>query len=152
MSHDRWFVSRLATRILELTPEGFSDYPGSYEEYVASCGDDHLDVDTATLRQRRSRKRGDSRVTGRRKSEAAGRRRRRDLELRRDVVTAAIQKGENRIEEINQFFCKEGFFENETPERVRSLEEEQQRHRNEVERLMAEWEEIENELEDDTSD
>ena len=36
ISHDREFVSSLATRIIELTPEGVIDYSGSYEEYLRS--------------------------------------------------------------------------------------------------------------------
>ncbi len=35
VSHDRWFVSRLATRILEITPEGIRDFKGSYDEFLA---------------------------------------------------------------------------------------------------------------------
>ena len=35
VSHDRWFVSRLATRIVSLTPEGARDFAGGYEEYLA---------------------------------------------------------------------------------------------------------------------
>lgn len=34
VSHDRDFVSSLATRIIELTPEGINDYSGTYEEYL----------------------------------------------------------------------------------------------------------------------
>src|SRR6185369_7086532 len=35
VSHDRWFVSELATRIIELTPAGPNDFPGTYAEYLA---------------------------------------------------------------------------------------------------------------------
>ncbi len=38
VSHDREFVSSLATRIIELTPEGIVDYHGSYEAYLKSQG------------------------------------------------------------------------------------------------------------------
>lgn len=34
ISHDREFVSSLANRIIELTPDGVIDYEGSYEEYL----------------------------------------------------------------------------------------------------------------------
>ena len=34
VSHDREFVSSLATRILELTPNGIVDYHGTYEDYL----------------------------------------------------------------------------------------------------------------------
>ena len=36
VSHDREFVSSLATRIIELTPNGIVDYHGTYEEYLVS--------------------------------------------------------------------------------------------------------------------
>ena len=36
VSHDREFVSSLATRIIEMKPEGLVDFNGSYEEYLRS--------------------------------------------------------------------------------------------------------------------
>jgi len=38
VSHDREFVSSLATRILEFTEEGIVDYQGTYEDYLRSQG------------------------------------------------------------------------------------------------------------------
>src|SRR5512143_3724881 len=38
VSHDRQFVSSLATRILEITPEGVEFYLGTYDEYLHSKG------------------------------------------------------------------------------------------------------------------
>ncbi|WP_220718089.1 ABC-F family ATPase [Agarivorans litoreus] len=38
VSHDREFVSSLATRIIEMTPEGIVDFHGTYEEYLKSQG------------------------------------------------------------------------------------------------------------------
>jgi ATPase subunit of ABC transporter with duplicated ATPase domains len=38
VSHDREFVSSIATRILELTPTGIADYAGAYEDYLKSQG------------------------------------------------------------------------------------------------------------------
>ena len=34
VSHDREFVSSLATRIIEISAKGISDYHGNYEEYL----------------------------------------------------------------------------------------------------------------------
>jgi ATPase subunit of ABC transporter with duplicated ATPase domains len=36
VSHDREFVSSLATRIIELTPDGIVDFNGNYEDYLNS--------------------------------------------------------------------------------------------------------------------
>jgi ATPase subunit of ABC transporter with duplicated ATPase domains len=38
VSHDRQFVSSLATRIIDLRPEGIVDFKGSYEDYLRSQG------------------------------------------------------------------------------------------------------------------
>ncbi|MEH6650055.1 MAG: ABC-F family ATPase [Motiliproteus sp.] len=38
VSHDREFVSSLATRIIELTPTGIVDFHGTYEDYLVSQG------------------------------------------------------------------------------------------------------------------
>ncbi len=40
VSHDREFVSSLATRIIELTPNGIVNYSGSYDEYLHSQGEE----------------------------------------------------------------------------------------------------------------
>ena len=36
VSHDREFVSSLATRIIEITPDGIVDFKGNYEDYLQS--------------------------------------------------------------------------------------------------------------------
>ena len=38
VSHDREFVSSLATRIIEMTPAGINIFPGNYEDYLAAQG------------------------------------------------------------------------------------------------------------------
>jgi ATPase subunit of ABC transporter with duplicated ATPase domains len=38
VSHDREFVSSLATRVIDMTPQGIIDFRGTYEEYLTSQG------------------------------------------------------------------------------------------------------------------
>ena len=38
VSHDREFVSSLATRILELSPDGFNNFVGNYDDYLHQLG------------------------------------------------------------------------------------------------------------------
>jgi ATPase subunit of ABC transporter with duplicated ATPase domains len=56
VSHDRAFVSSLATRIVEVTENGFRDRPGTYDEYLASAGDDHLDVEAVVSKSKKDRR------------------------------------------------------------------------------------------------
>jgi len=150
VSHDRWFVSRLASRVLEITEHGINDYPGTYDEYLASCGDDHLDADAAGLRARRkkrARKDVDLKAAGAGPScdEA---KKSREIKLRRDIVTTAIEKAEERIEEIDGAFCKQGFFESTADSKVKAMQKERTKLGADLERLMAEWEELERQIEE----
>jgi ATPase subunit of ABC transporter with duplicated ATPase domains len=150
VSHDRWFVSQLATRVFEITEHGNNDYPGTYHEYLESCGDDHLDAEATELRvrrEKRARKRAGSKQakTGSRNERA---RRQKQLELRREVVTTSIEGAEQRIEEIDGAFCRQGFFD-ETPEsQIRSMQRERDALAADLDKLMAEWEELEGRLEE----
>jgi ATPase subunit of ABC transporter with duplicated ATPase domains len=44
VSHDRWFINQLATRIVDIEATGITDYAGTYDEYVASYGTDRLNA------------------------------------------------------------------------------------------------------------
>ncbi len=69
VSHDRWFVNELATRIVEITPDGIQDFMGSYDEYLARAGEDHLDAQEVLRRARESKRAARADASG-----AAGRR------------------------------------------------------------------------------
>jgi ATPase subunit of ABC transporter with duplicated ATPase domains len=56
VSHDRWFVNELATRIVEITPDGVRDFNGTYDEYLAREGEDHLDAQEVLRRTRDSKR------------------------------------------------------------------------------------------------
>ena len=51
VSHDREFVSSLATRIIEITPAGIVDFNGSYDDYLRSQGIEAPKAGRATTAQ-----------------------------------------------------------------------------------------------------
>jgi ATPase subunit of ABC transporter with duplicated ATPase domains len=113
VSHDRWFVGELASRIVEITKSGINDFRGRYDEYLERCGDDHLDSDAALRKQRAGKRGAKRRKSGSRGSDSGstGRRRRRELEARRDSIVEALQRAEARVEAIDERFCDPAFFE-----------------------------------------
>jgi ATPase subunit of ABC transporter with duplicated ATPase domains len=145
VSHDRWFVSRLANRVLEITPAGIRDFVGSYEEYVERCGDDHLDAEVVLARARQEKKREAAAKKGGHPDPQAVRRLR-QLEKDRDRLTAEIDKAERRVHEINELFCNPGFFDRTSPREVARLEAEQKTLAAKVDELMSEWERVEKQL------
>jgi ATPase subunit of ABC transporter with duplicated ATPase domains len=57
VSHDRWFVDRLATRVIELTEDGVTDYPGTYAEFLSrGGGSDHLDTEKVVETDRQKKR------------------------------------------------------------------------------------------------
>ena len=155
VSHDRWFVRELATRIMEITPQGILDFPGTYDEYVHACGDDHLDVDAVLLEARRAasaKERGSRRAEGRREGREASARRKvnpyrlRQLERRRDDVLAEIEAAERRVAEIDATFADSEYYGWTPVEQVQALQREREALVQRVELLLREWEGVEQEL------
>ena len=151
VSHDRWLVSQLATRIVEVREDGIRDFHGAYEEYVRHCGDDHLDADQVVLKARSQRRRkaeaGDG--NGRERSRAGGgedpRREERRAEEREQELAGLLDRvetAESRLGEIDAALCEPGFYENTPPGEVRELKEERSRLERRVADLTARWERL----------
>ena len=57
VSHDRWFVDAVATRIIEVKPDGIDDFHGTYAEWLQRAAEaDHLDR-AAVVQAERDKKR-----------------------------------------------------------------------------------------------
>jgi ATPase subunit of ABC transporter with duplicated ATPase domains len=152
VSHDRWFVSQLATRVVEISASGIRDYHGTYEEYVHACGDDHLDADNVVLRARREEKQGRG-AAPKAAPNGGGQRAERDragersrVEKRRDALTAEIETAEARMAAIDALFCQPGYFERTDGAEVARLQEERGALQGRVEGLLGEWEQLESRL------
>jgi ATPase subunit of ABC transporter with duplicated ATPase domains len=148
VSHDRWFVSELATRIVEITPDGPRDFPGTYTEYLARCGDDHLDADAVVEKAKRARQESAPNSPSATDWEEKKRRRNRMIQLpkRRDQVLAEIEAAESRKQAITDLYCSPGFFERTGKDEVAALEQEQAALGPRIEALLAEWETLEQEI------
>jgi ATPase subunit of ABC transporter with duplicated ATPase domains len=147
VSHDRWFVSQLADRIVEITPTGLRDFAGSYEEYIERLGDDHLDAEAVLLKVRREKRQARAaEATRSGRSDAETQKMQRKLGSRRDQLTAEIEKAEARVHAINEQFCDPSFFDRTPRDQVKKLEQEQSGLRDTADRLMREWAQVEEEL------
>jgi ATPase subunit of ABC transporter with duplicated ATPase domains len=149
VSHDRAFVSALATRVLEVTPQGFRDFPGTYEEYLARCGDDHLDAEAVALKEKRDKSAvapAEQRPTVSWEEQKRRNNRKKQLPAQRDEVLAEIERAESRKATIAAQWCEPGFYERTDQARVSALEREEQLLVAQITELMEKWESIEAEL------
>ncbi|MBW2525551.1 MAG: ATP-binding cassette domain-containing protein [Deltaproteobacteria bacterium] len=145
VSHDRWFVSQLATRVIEVKEEGLTDFAGTYDEYVAKDGDDHLDVAQVELRAKRDQK-AKKRVHVSRAQAKKNANRIKSLTKKRDDAMAHLETIEARLEAIQHRYCEPGFFEQTDPDEVEQLKVEETTLEREQAEVMARWEGLETEL------
>ncbi|HEY2514666.1 MAG TPA: ATP-binding cassette domain-containing protein, partial [Polyangiaceae bacterium] len=155
VSHDRAFVSALATRILEVTEQGFRDFPGTYDEYLAQCGDDHLDADAVVLRAKKEEKAQATLVqpsadakTLSWEEQKRRNNRKKQLPARRDEVVASIEAAEARKKAIHDRWCEAGYYEKTPAAEIAALEEEEKALGPKIDALVAEWEALEKEIDE----
>jgi ATPase subunit of ABC transporter with duplicated ATPase domains len=156
VSHDRAFVTSLATRILEVTAEGFRDFPGTYKEFLDRRGDDHLDADAVVLR---AKKRRETSAPSRNEAAAPTRdeqkrrsNRRKNLPALRDAAVRSIEEAEARKAAIHARWCEPGFFERNPAAEVAALDAEEKGLVARIDALMREWEALEAEMSESTID
>jgi ATPase subunit of ABC transporter with duplicated ATPase domains len=148
VSHDRWFVGELATRVIEITSETINDFPGTYDEYIERCGDDHLDA-RAVLRKVRAEKRGAKASKDKERPAKPGispERQRRKLQEKLDATTEELAAAEARMEALNERFCASEFFMKTPTDERNALESEHRELGEKIAKLMEDWEGLEAEL------
>jgi len=146
VSHDRWFVSQLATRIVEVKRDGLNDFAGTYDEYLEREGDDHLDADAVELRAKKEKKAAKKGKPQR--SDRTPDARIKQLKKQRDAALARVEAIEVRQAAIQDRYCEPGFFENTSKHEIETLRDEEARLGIEHEKMLTEWEDAEEELEE----
>jgi ATPase subunit of ABC transporter with duplicated ATPase domains len=149
VSHDRAFVSALATRVVEIRADGLSDFKGTYSEYLAKLGDDHLDGDAVASRAKAEKGAGKpeaAKDTGTWEEQKKRRNRAATLPKLRDKVLSEIEKAESRKKEIDALYADPGFFQKASRDEIDALMKEADGLAPRIEVLVKEWEEIEREM------
>ena len=143
VSHDRWFVDKLATRVIEIRPDGLNDFAGTFREYLERQGDDHLDAEQVALAARARKSEAPKPAVA---ASAPRTNRQRSLPKKRDEVLERIAQVEARLGEINTAYCAPGFFERTPKGEVDRLQKERAGHEAQLAALTAEWEALETEI------
>jgi len=148
VSHDRWFVGQLATRVVEIEPEGITDYLGTYEEYVHFSGDDHLDADAVVLKAKKEkRKERKAAREGPAVSPPGSGKERRRLEKEREELMASLERAERRVAEIEETFARPGYYDHTPVDEITALDGERLTLAREIERATEQWDALERALE-----
>ncbi|WP_215144609.1 ABC-F family ATP-binding cassette domain-containing protein [Exiguobacterium qingdaonense] len=133
VSHDRYFIDRLATRVLEITPNGIDEYLGDYSYYVEKK--EELEELARLAREETKQV-----VVKKQRADKEQQREERRIKQRIEEIELAIEQHENRIEEIEQLLCEPDVFNDFA--RAQELSTESDAAKESITGLYAEWEEL----------
>ena len=138
VSHDRYFINRIATRVIELSTDGVTPYLGDYDYYVEKKQEMY---ELAALEQQENQvdQQAPSGKTSF-KQDKETKRQERQMMRRIEEIEKEVDSAENRISKIEEELCIPEVFEDH--EKVMKLNEEMDRLREQTESLMEEWEEL----------
>jgi ABC-type multidrug transport system ATPase subunit len=138
VSHNRYFVSHLADRILEIDYEGVTDFNGTYAEFVEKKERDHLAA-PSTMKQRYGLDGGKDSVSTSSQYEDQKRIRSQKSQLKKKLaqIEEACHKLEETVRDLEHKMSSEGFYQ-QTPqeEQTKLIKKKQQLE----EQLLAELE------------
>ena len=134
VSHDRYFINRVANRVIEMSAEGVSEYLGNYDDYLekkrAALLPEEAASDGLTQTQRDKLKR----------KERLARESRRQLEDRVRAAEAEIARTEAEIARLEAEMAAPGAWQD--PEAGRALTESHARAKETLDALYDEWAEL----------
>ena len=145
VSHDRWFISQLATRIVEIKPGEILDFRGTYEDYVHFCGDDHLDADQVILKAKQAKKKKEETNPPAQGSQSnrKGKNKQRRAAAQQAERMARIEKAEARLAEIDALRCEPTYYAKTPPDQIKALECEHADIERTLTALLEEWAQVE---------
>ncbi|HRS22202.1 MAG TPA: ABC-F family ATP-binding cassette domain-containing protein, partial [Clostridia bacterium] len=136
VSHDRYFLNKVATRIIELRQEGCLQYNGNYSYYlskkkqmeISTAGREAEDSETATVNKNDWLKQKEEKSNLRRQQK------------RLEAVEAEIEQCEKRIAEIDDLMKLPEVFTDHI--KCQELHDEQDRLKKKLDSLYEEWSEL----------
>lgn len=139
VSHNRWFVSKLATRVIEITPEKVVDYEGGYEDMLKKMGQDHLERDVS-LKERYQKE-------GEVLDPKALKEREKELQAQVSKYEKKVNTLERDLENLADTMAEPEFYTSKSEDEKKLIYKQQKEKEDELESLMKAWEDKGRELE-----
>mgnify|MGYP001214973287 CR=1 FL=1 len=147
VSHDRNFLSKIATRVIEVRADSLIPYDGTWDEFVASQSDDRFD--RSTLKQSSTVDKAEkSATTSSKPTRSKNRINTFKVTKELESLVLKIEKGEARLEELQNAFCDPDFYKTTDQETVQQFEQELKQLEEDLPIWTDRWAELETLLEE----
>lgn len=141
VSHDRYFVNRMATRVVEMTKEGLIDYIGDYDYYINKKQEN---LERQQLKEKEADKIVDEQEQSNKHAflqDKEAKRKERQRLRRIEEIEKAIEQLELSIAEKEKDLCDPEVYQDHA--RVSEINSEIEKQKEELDLLMEEWTELE---------
>ncbi|WP_270584157.1 ABC-F family ATP-binding cassette domain-containing protein [Bacillus smithii] len=143
VSHDRYFINRIATKVIELSPNGTTEYLGDYDYYVNKKQEQ---LELSLLEQQENRRTADDTTASKntfvldKEAKKAERKKRRRIE----EIEQTIEQKETLLSEKEALLVQPDIFQD--YEKANAINQEIEQLKAEIEQLMEEWTELQESL------
>jgi ATP-binding cassette, subfamily F, member 3 len=139
VSHDRYFINRIATKVYELSADGITEYLGDYDYYVAKKAE-MLELERLASEDNKSEKTNIATAKLSYEQEKEAKKLERQRKRRIEEIETEIAKLENMIAEKEELLCDPEIYQDH--EQVQQLTLEVETMKEKLEMLMEEWESL----------
>lgn len=136
VSHDRYFINKAATRILDLTGETLVNYIGNYDYYLEKCKELTQIYAPGKVAEEKEESIGSTKADWKQKKEEQARQRK--LENDRKRTEDKIEETEQSIQELEEAFLDQEIATNSA--KLQELHQEYEQKQKELEDLYERWE------------
>lgn len=140
VSHDRYFINRIATKVIELATEGSTEFLGDYDYYVEKKLEQaEIQALEATAAIQLEQDTGTEEKTSYQMSKEAKKLERQRVRRIKEIETT-IEELESKVSEHEALLCEPEVFQDH--EKVLELNKNLEQLKDQMERLMDEWTEL----------
>ena len=129
ISHDRYFLNRVATKILELSKDGIAEYLGNYEYYVEKKNE--------VIFEEEEESKTKTQIKLEKKKEREKREKEKEKKVEIQNAEKLISELEGKIHKIDALMCNPDFYED--PEKIKELVMKREDTKKDLDKLYEKW-------------
>lgn len=137
VSHDRYFINRIATKVYELSSDGITEYLGDYDYYVAKKAE-MLELERLASEKQTGRSHEEASSKPSYEQEKEAKKLERQRKRRIEEIETEISELEQQIAYIDEQLCDPEIYQDH--EKVQKLTKENDEMKEKLEKLLEEWE------------